>query len=217
MNKEDWGNRKYIGVEMGEYFDSVTKPRVQKVIYSSDWKNGKPENNEGVSQIFKYQVLEQYEDVLDKLEEDTKDFPQWLDLKYLYRKEEILLGSSLDLRKPFENKYIYGKNKKETTVDLVETYNYLQGYDVENIKTYEFWDKYYKVVKTWNTLVIWRNIEVAENDIENIKKIVWKYSDIDNLEVNVEIYSLERDKFGMLEIDEKKYEIEIIDESLFNE
>ena len=219
LNKEDKWNRKYIWVEMGEYFDSVTKPRVEKVIYSSNWKNWKPENNNWVSQIFKYQVLEQYEDILDKLENDWEEKPDWLDLKYLYRKEEVKLKSSLDLRKPFENNYVYWREKKETKIDLSETYNYLKWYNVESVKTYEFWDekKYYKVVKTWNTLVIWRNIEVWENDIENIAKIVLKYSDIEEIEVNKEIYSLERDKFGRIEVWEKQIEVNIITESLFNE
>ena len=38
LNREDSGKRKYILVEMGEYFDTVTKPRIEKVIYSKDWK-----------------------------------------------------------------------------------------------------------------------------------------------------------------------------------
>ena len=35
LNRADDGSRKYILVEMGEYFDTVTKPRMQKVIYSA--------------------------------------------------------------------------------------------------------------------------------------------------------------------------------------
>jgi adenine-specific DNA-methyltransferase len=27
-------------VEMGDYFDTVLKPRILKVIYSKDWKDG---------------------------------------------------------------------------------------------------------------------------------------------------------------------------------
>ena len=42
LNREDGGHRKYILVEMGDYFDTVLKPRIQKVIYSKDWKDGKP-------------------------------------------------------------------------------------------------------------------------------------------------------------------------------
>jgi adenine-specific DNA-methyltransferase len=41
LNREDDGNRKYVLAEMGDYFDTVLKPRIQKVIYSKDWKDGK--------------------------------------------------------------------------------------------------------------------------------------------------------------------------------
>ncbi|RMG24484.1 MAG: site-specific DNA-methyltransferase, partial [Methanobacteriota archaeon] len=48
LNREDGGRRKYILVEMGDYFDTVLKPRIQKVVYSKDWKDGKPKpDNEG--------------------------------------------------------------------------------------------------------------------------------------------------------------------------
>lgn len=43
LNREDGGNRKYILVEMGEYFETVLKPRIQKVVYASQWKEGKPQ------------------------------------------------------------------------------------------------------------------------------------------------------------------------------
>jgi len=72
LNREDAsagsaqvGKRKYILVEMGEYFDSVTKPRIKKVIYTDSWKDGKPQDKKGISQIFKYFKLESYEDTLN--------------------------------------------------------------------------------------------------------------------------------------------------------
>ena len=61
------GRRKYILVEMGEYFNTVTKPRIQKVIYSEDWKGGKPVSRKGSSHAFKYLRLESYEDALNNL------------------------------------------------------------------------------------------------------------------------------------------------------
>lgn len=42
MNRADLGNRKYNLIEMADYFDSVTKVRTQKAIYSKFWKNGNP-------------------------------------------------------------------------------------------------------------------------------------------------------------------------------
>jgi len=69
LNKEDGGSRKYILVEMGDYFETVTKSRVQKVVYSDKWKDGKPlPEGEGQSHMFCYQYLESYEDTLDNIE-----------------------------------------------------------------------------------------------------------------------------------------------------
>ena len=64
LNREDGGNRKYLLVEMGDYFHTVLLPRLKKVIYSKDWKDGKPVSHEGSSHCFKYYALEQYEETL---------------------------------------------------------------------------------------------------------------------------------------------------------
>jgi adenine-specific DNA-methyltransferase len=62
LNREDDGKRKYILVEMGDYFETVTKPRITKIVYSSNWKNGKPVTHDtGISHCFKYMRLESYE------------------------------------------------------------------------------------------------------------------------------------------------------------
>jgi adenine-specific DNA-methyltransferase len=42
LNREDGGKRKYILVEVGDHFDTVLKPRIAKVVYSSEWKDGRP-------------------------------------------------------------------------------------------------------------------------------------------------------------------------------
>src|SRR5207249_12162927 len=42
LNREHGGSRKYILVEMGEYFDTVLKQRLLKIVFSEDWKNGAP-------------------------------------------------------------------------------------------------------------------------------------------------------------------------------
>ncbi len=64
LNREDGGKRKYVLVEMGDYFHTVLLPRIKKVVYSKDWKDGKPVSREGVSHCFKYYALEQYEETL---------------------------------------------------------------------------------------------------------------------------------------------------------
>ncbi|HOK35053.1 MAG TPA: site-specific DNA-methyltransferase, partial [Candidatus Paceibacterota bacterium] len=64
LNKEDGGNRKFILVEMADYFDTVIIPRIKKLSYSFDWKNGQPKNTDGLGIFFKYYELEQYEETL---------------------------------------------------------------------------------------------------------------------------------------------------------
>ncbi len=62
---EDGGLRKYILVEMGEHFDTVLLPRIKKVVFSDQWKDGQSvEGGQGISHFCKVYQLEQYEDVL---------------------------------------------------------------------------------------------------------------------------------------------------------
>ncbi len=70
LNREDIeSNRQFIIVEMGSHFDSSLLPRTKKVIYSSDWKDGKPTARDtGISHCFKYLRLESYEDTLNNLD-----------------------------------------------------------------------------------------------------------------------------------------------------
>ena len=45
LNKTDNGNRKFILIEMGDYFESTLKERVRRVMFSENWKGGKPDEN----------------------------------------------------------------------------------------------------------------------------------------------------------------------------
>jgi adenine-specific DNA-methyltransferase len=155
LNRQDGGNRKYILVEMGAYFDSVTKPRLLKVAYSKDWKNGKPVSRDGVSHVFKTLTLEQYEDSLDNLifkpKNDTqqslleqyKDFREGYLLNYWLNAETQGSPSLLNTQ-AFEDPFAYtlritrNDDTQTVAVDLVETFNYLLGLRVE---AYSFHEK----------------------------------------------------------------------------
>ena len=142
LNRSDQERRKYYLVEMGEYFDNVTTPRMKKVVYSADWKDGKPLNrNTGVSQIIKYLRLESYEDALSniRLKDDTQGLMGLFGEEYLIRYMLDLESrdSLLDLeafRDPFAYRMkITEKNEcKERPVDLIETFNYLIGLTVKH-------------------------------------------------------------------------------------
>lgn len=152
LNREDGGSRRYILVEMGAYFDTVLLPRIKKVVYSKDWRDGKPISREGSSHLLKYIRLESYEDALDNLElTRTPEQQLALDAADPQVREEYLLSYMLDLEAtgsqsllnleafahPFEYKLkvatgIAGETKT-VNVDLVETFNYLIGLRVKHI------------------------------------------------------------------------------------
>lgn len=178
LNRADNNNRKYILVEMGEYFDKITKPRIQKVIYSNDWKEGKPVSRNGISQMMKYHVLESYEDALNNLTLQRNEqqngifkqggaFAESYMLSYLLdvETEGSLLNTNAFVN-PFDYRLVITRNNeaKETKVDLVETFNYLIGLHVETIERI----KDFKVVTGRNNdgekiLVIWRNLNEKSN------------------------------------------------------
>lgn len=69
LNREDKGNRKYVLVEMGQYFEGVTKPRIIKCIAAEEWNGGvmqgAPSN---LSHCFHVLKIEGYEDCLNNLQ-----------------------------------------------------------------------------------------------------------------------------------------------------
>lgn len=142
LNRDDEGHRKYILVEMGEYFDTVTRPRIEKVVYSENWKDGKPVSRKGSSHAFKYLRLESYEDALNNISLTDYDMTKLGDAKegyflsYMLNTESDGSVSLLNVDKldrPFSYKMNITRNleSKERTVDLVETFNYLIGLKVE--------------------------------------------------------------------------------------
>ena len=139
-NRNNDNAKKYILIEMGEYFETVTRPRMKKVVYAPDWKDGKPQQrNRGVSQIIKYMRLESYEDALSNIElsNDGGQLMALLGEDYLihYMVDLESRGSLLDVD-AFSNPFAYTmkiteKNEcKERGIDLVETFNYLIGLTV---------------------------------------------------------------------------------------
>jgi len=192
LNKDNEGNRKFILVEMGEYFDSVTKPRIQKVIYSQNWKDGKPVDNDGSKkQIIKYHSLEQYEDSLNNIEFenqpqlvlDTKNYKIKYMLDFESKNNNVFMNIE-NLENPFD--YKMNINGVEKKIDLVETFNYLANIKVSNISKLK---NNYVVVKGERegkkVLVVWRNFKDIDKkkDKEFIEKEL-KSEDFDEVYVN---------------------------------
>jgi len=163
LNREDDGQRKFIMVEINEYFNNVLLPRLQKIIYCPEWKDGKPQNYPALilddamlpewvgrsPRVLKILNLESYEDSLDAIEIPDKLTPSAEAHRQLNLSEEYLvkymLGNetsesdvflSLDkLEKPFDYKLNIQTpdGANEKKVDLIETFNLLMGFEVKKI------------------------------------------------------------------------------------
>ncbi len=183
LNRRDKGQRRYVLVEQGEYFDRVLKPRIQKAVYSERWEQGKPTAPEtGLSHCFKVLKLEGYEDTLNNLQlrrtagQDNlfAKLPQQAKDDYLlhYMLDVESRGSLLsveDFKKPFDyalNVAVDSAGAFEPrNVDLVETFNYLIGLRVKHIDAQP--ERGFVTVtgvmpSGESCLVLWRDCEVLD-------------------------------------------------------
>jgi len=178
LNREDGGRRKFILVEMGEYFDSVLLPRLKRVAWTPHWKDGKPrraataEEVDRAPRMFKYHRLESYEDALENIaftDDDSAQtamkFPDYL-LSYMLRWEargsQTLLKVA-NLETPFDYQLRLRRNGDfaEAAVDVPETFNYLLGLHVQTRKVYLDGKRRYLVytgqAEGRDATVVWRN------------------------------------------------------------
>jgi adenine-specific DNA-methyltransferase len=226
LNREDIGNRKFILVEMGSYFNNVTKPRIQKAIYSKDWKDGKPLSREGISHCFKYMLLESYEDTLNNLAlKQTATQQQALEMNPAF-KEGYMLNYMLDVEakesllnlewfvNPFNCYLNITKNNElqPTKVNLVETFNYLIGLVVEN---YAVPKDGYVVVTGKNLsgesiLVVWRDCTQHDSSALNQFLEKSKYNPLDS-EYD-RIYVNGDNNVGNLKTGDERWKVVLIEE-----
>ncbi len=162
LNREDGGRRKFLLVEMGDYFDTVLLPRLKKVIFAPEWKDGRPkrlatpEEAERSPRIMKVVRLESYEDALNNLEPRRTETQQRLLLAPEAQgpdglREQYILRYMLDVEtrgnssllnvQAFADPTAYtlkvkrpGSNEShEVNVDLLETFNWLIGLTVRHL------------------------------------------------------------------------------------
>ena len=210
LNREDDGQRKFILVETNEYFDSVTLTRIKKVIYSKDWKDGKPVSREGSSHLLKYFALESYEDAMNNLAlnkseeiaqarlQFTNEFREDYLLNYMLEFETSGSQSLLNLDNfsaPFDYKMKIAVNgvgeTQETPIDLVETFNYLIGLYVEKMQQIDGFRVVRGVTRTGERcLILWRTTkdlkqELADKRLNDfLEKQSYDFSEIATLYIN---------------------------------
>ncbi|PFG51965.1 adenine-specific DNA-methyltransferase [Marinobacter sp. LV10R520-4] len=190
LNRRDGGHRRYVIAEQGEYFDAVLKPRLQKVVFSAGWANGKPiAPQKTASHCFKVLKLESYEDALNNLQlrRDAKQ-GQTFEMLAQSAKDDYLLhymldvesrGSLLsveDFRKPFDYAMNIATDSagayERTKVDLVETFNYLIGLRVKHVDAQQqrgFITVTGTLPSGESCLVLWRDCDVL--DYEGVTRL----------------------------------------------
>ena len=188
LNREDGRRRKFILMEMGEYFDTVLVPRIKKVSYSPEWKDGKPkrpasEREQSRSpRLIKVQRTESYEDALDNLKDPHPTAAQQKSLddfsesrfnyiiRYMLDVETRDSPSLLDIARLDEpmnyalNITREGKTSPRS-VDLVETFNYLLGLKVQ--KQFVTEDVRVVIGETLDgrrVLILWRSRSRTDDD-----------------------------------------------------
>jgi adenine-specific DNA-methyltransferase len=180
LNKQDEVERDYVLVEVGEYFETVLRPRIQKLAYTLNWEDGCPQGRDGQSHMVKYHRIESYEDALNNvvLEEPTDEEQQTFAQN---QREEYVSGYMLDFEsegaslmepasfeQPFDHELDIERNgvgRESVAVDLVETFHYLLGADVHQFETYEHQNRQYVVTECSverensvdSVLTVWRN------------------------------------------------------------
>ena len=191
--------RKFVAVEMGQYFDTDMLWRMKQVLFGRsvgvssqiDYKGGG---------MFKYIRLESYEDALDSIKFELKDgelpslesSDEYL-LKYLLRWETRASETLLNVAKlasPFAYRLLVHANgeRRERTVDLPETFNYLLGLNVRTRRAYDDDGHRYLVYRGETranpgrtVAVIWRATEGwAEEDFAQDRDFVASQSITDN-------------------------------------
>ena len=163
---------------MGKYFDYYTKNRMKKVLANKHSGITKKFHISYRGGLFKYIVLESYEDVINNLHINkteaqssllgVNDFKDDYMLRYMLELESKSSLLNIDaFKNPFNYKLNITRNNEsqETLIDLVETFNYLIGLNVKTIQTI----RGFKVItgitneRDEETLVIWRNTEEKSN------------------------------------------------------
>lgn len=135
LNKEDSGRRKFILIEMADYFETIIIPRIKKVAYSFNWKDGKPQDNDGIGIFFKYYELEQYEDSLRKAKYEDSDLFEnpYQDPynQYVFMRDlKLLEALEIDYK---NNKVNVSLSKLYQNIDIPETLSNLVGKWIKRI------------------------------------------------------------------------------------
>jgi adenine-specific DNA-methyltransferase len=172
------GARKYLLAEIANYFDTATKPRVQKAVFSDKWSNGKPNpEGKGTSQMFHYLKLEQYEDTLNNIVFRATARQLSLEDQLRYEFTYGVQGSDclLNVGK-FTNPFGYTMSiirqneiVPDQPIDLVTTFNFFLGIEVNRYVIEQHQRREYRIVlcrkRQQEYIIVWRAFDEDRLDL----------------------------------------------------
>lgn len=218
-------NRKFIGIEMGEYFYKFPLNRIKKVMGNLNVGTVKKEKHE--SSIIKYHVLESYEDTLNNLVLNSQLDQAKLDFSNK-ASEEYMLQYMLEMesrehlfnlymfRKPFDYQLNVTENNelRPTKVDLVETFNYLIGLYVNKVQRVKDIKVVEGVTRTGiKTLVIWRDLETTTHD--DVEILIRRFYDSQRTKEFDQIFINGDHHLENLRQDGDHFKVKMIEETFF--
>ncbi len=232
LNRNDFGRRRFLLVEAGDHFDRVMTKRIKKVMYASDWTDGKPKARpteplgNGNPQLVKLLRLESYEDACENLKLARSESQRELIEGSPALREHYLLQYMLDVESrssllsldrfvdPFNVKLTISRNgeTQQVGVDMVETFNLLLGLKVQATRQLK------GVLEVTGVdpggqrvLVLWRNvIETSSTDLDDwFKKQAYNTRD---REFNL-IYVNGDNNLENLRLDDETWKVRLIEEA----
>ena len=156
-------SRKWLGIEMGNHFETVVLPRMKKVLAYDKSGISKEVKDYRGGGFFKYYELEQYEDTLRKVKyKDSTIFevPQQSPYsQYVFMKDKKLLNAlEIDYKK---DKVKVDLSKLYSSIDIAETLSNLRGKYIKRITADEV------------ELEDGEKINLKDLDYKLIKPLIW--------------------------------------------
>jgi adenine-specific DNA-methyltransferase len=193
LNRQDGGRRRFVLVEMGQYFDTVLLPRIKKIMYAPEWKEGKPkrpatkEETARGPQVVKYLTLESYDDSLANITFDEAagqpalQFDDYL-ISYMLKWETAASNTFLNIERiadPFSYRLRVVRDGQaiERAVDLPETFAAVLGLRTRTRRVLDDAGRRYVVergtIDHREVAVIWRSTtDWSKADFERDRKFV---------------------------------------------
>lgn len=187
VNRETGSKRRFLAVEVADYFDSILLPHVRRLMYAPGWEklqpkpeprfrhDGRPEWVERSPKLVQVLRLESFEDALANLVVRDGEGVTGDEFGYALPALPETQGLSLStarLSEPFEYQLevVTEHGTSLVGVDIVSTFNLLAGIRMRRFRETKDHDRRYVIVEGTQAespvLVVWRSVNGLDPEAE---------------------------------------------------